>query len=869
MLFFSIHLFNSSKRLVLVAALLLTLFSHLAVNAQTTAGKEAELVYVDPQGILRWKKSNLEASFFGVNYTVPFAYGYRSVKARGTDPEKAIDQDVYHLARLGFNAFRVHVWDTEISDSLGNLLENEHLRLFDYLVYKLKERNIKVLVTPIAFWGNGWPEKDEKTPGFSYKYGKQKALVEEAAFLAQENYLKQFLAHVNPYTKQTYEQDANIIAAEINNEPQHSGPKERTTEYVTRMVAAVRATGWKKPVFYNISESPKYADAIVKGAGVDGYSFQWYPTNLMANHSLQGNYLTHVDRYQIPFDTLAAFQNKALMVYEFDAADIAGSYMYPAMAKSFRAAGFQWATQFAYDPMATAYGNTEYQTHYLNLAFTPAKAISLLIAGKAFHQLPLRKNYGAYPSDSVFGAFRVSYRQDLSEMNTVQEFYYSNTTQTKPLDKSKLAHVAGVGSSPVVKYSGTGAYFLDKLEKGVWRLEVMPDAYFIRDPLGKASPNREVSRIQWQVQNMQVLLAELGGSFEIRAVNEGNTYSAKAKDGSFAVSPGAYILSKKKKTNWTGNKTYGNLRVNEFVAPQPYATGIYVTHDPLKEISSGQPYTISAQVVGVSAEAKVSLQVNNQAAVYKTISMQAVGAGRFTAVLPVDVLTPGQISYRILVQDGEKEATFPGNHAGNPWAWDANLSETYQSFVAAPNGHLELFNATHDRQLFVFPNLWKSDERQLLSSQQPGQLILRLTAKELPLEEQTMGLQHYIGDKLQGRVSELASFKKLVIRLKSTTGTAIPIKVNLISHQATGFSAQVSAGTAFQDIEIPLQTLQPDAFMLLPRPYPGFHPFWFTGKSSQAFNLKDVEKLQLYVVPTEQTAKGPRGFEIESIWLAK
>jgi hypothetical protein len=190
-------------------------------------------VYVDKQGVLRWTKGRAEASFFGVNYTVPFAYGYRSHKALGVDPEKAIDADVYHIQRLGLNAFRVHVWDVEISDSLGNLLENEHLRLFDYLVARLKERNIKILITPIAFWGNGYPEPDTKTPGFASVYGKGPSVVLEAAIRAQENYLKQFFAHVNPYTKRTYSDDADVIAAEINNEPHHSGPKERPPNMLT------------------------------------------------------------------------------------------------------------------------------------------------------------------------------------------------------------------------------------------------------------------------------------------------------------------------------------------------------------------------------------------------------------------------------------------------------------------------------------------------------------------------------------------------------------------------------------------------------------------------------------------------------------
>ena len=216
------------------------------------------------------------------------------------------------MSRLGLDAFRVHVWDVDITDSLGNLLENEHLRLFDYLVKKLKERNIKILITPIAFWGNGYPEPDVKTNGFSYVYGKGPSVVKEEAFRAQENYLHQFFNHVNPYTKLKYKDDPDVIAMEINNEPHHSGPKSRTTEYVNRMAKAVRSTGWTKPVFYNISESPSYVDAIVK-TNVDGHSFQWYPTGLVANRERKGNFLPNVENYSIPFDdTIAAFKKKSL-----------------------------------------------------------------------------------------------------------------------------------------------------------------------------------------------------------------------------------------------------------------------------------------------------------------------------------------------------------------------------------------------------------------------------------------------------------------------------------------------------------------------------------------------------------------------------
>jgi len=544
---------------VLVFAFSLQSFAQSQKSAAVEQG-----IYIDQQGVIRWEKNHQEAAFFGVNYTAPFAYGYRAINRLGLSIEQVIRDDVYHFSRLGLDAFRVHVWDTEISDSSGNLINNEHLRLFDFLLAELKKRNIKTIITPIAFWGNGYPEKDENTGSFSMKYGKQRALVEETAFLAQEKYLSQFFKHKNPYTGLTYQQDPDVIATEVNNEPQHSGPQERTTEYINRMVKAIRSTGWKKPVFYNISESPEYAGAIVK-ADVQGHSFQWYPTGLVAGHTQKGNYLPNVAAYTIPFDTIPGFKNRAKMVYEFDAADVLSSYLYPAMARSFRTAGFQWATQFAYDPMATASSNVEYQTHYLNLAYTPSKAISLLIAAKAFHELPRLKKYA---SDTLFEAFRLDHKNSLSEMNTAKEFYFSNTTTSKPLNSSLLQHIAGVGSSVLSKYEGTGAYFIDRVEEGLWRMEVMPDAVFIRDPFENNSPDKDVARINWTSHSMILDLPDLGVDFKLTAINDPGL-SAFASDKKIKVSPGIYWLSRKdKKNRYTAKSILGVIRAGEFSAPK-------------------------------------------------------------------------------------------------------------------------------------------------------------------------------------------------------------------------------------------------------------------------------------------------------------
>lgn len=101
--------------------------------------------------------------FFGVNYTLPFAHAYRAIGYLELDRKAAIDKDVYHISRLGLNAYRIHLWDVELTDGQGNLLENEHLDLMDYLIAKLKERNIHIVITAQTNFGNGYPERNIQT----------------------------------------------------------------------------------------------------------------------------------------------------------------------------------------------------------------------------------------------------------------------------------------------------------------------------------------------------------------------------------------------------------------------------------------------------------------------------------------------------------------------------------------------------------------------------------------------------------------------------------------------------------------------------------------------------------------------------------
>jgi hypothetical protein len=128
--------------------------------------------YVDEKGVFRYPKNDKEIRLFGVNYTLPFAHGYRAIHYISKNHKQAIDKDIYHITRLGLDAYRVHIWDMEITDSLGNLIKTPQLDALDYTLAKLKERGIKTLITPFKVGGNGYPEKDFNVAGFSAKLKK-------------------------------------------------------------------------------------------------------------------------------------------------------------------------------------------------------------------------------------------------------------------------------------------------------------------------------------------------------------------------------------------------------------------------------------------------------------------------------------------------------------------------------------------------------------------------------------------------------------------------------------------------------------------------------------------------------------------------
>lgn len=560
---------------VLLFALLVAMSTAASAGKPKDRGEDRQKyeIVVDDQGVMRRSDSGREVSYYGTNYTAPFAYSYRALGYEGKDRKKAIDRDVYHMARLGLNAFRLHLWDAELADSAGNLVENEHLDLLDYLIAQLEKRGIDIVLTAQTNFGNGYPEKDNDTGSFTYDYSKCDIHENQKAQAAQERYLGQLVKHRNPYTGRTLAQDKAVVALEINNEPCHSGSKKEVTAYIDRMSKALRKAGYRRIILYNVTHNPTVTSAYYDADDIQGTTYQWYPTGLVAGHERKGNFLPALDNYTIPWeDSIPAYGKLARAVYEFDPADVLYSHLYPAIARTFRKKGFQWITQFAYDPIDLAQYNTEYPTHYMNLAYTPAKALSMMIAVETAKETPRGADYGSYPQNTTFGHTTVSHDPDFSIFNAPEKFLYTNSNEMIPIDPAALKQIAGRGTSALVRYDGNGAYFLDATsEPGVWRLEVMPDIVQLDDPFGNTSLNDAKIVTVARKHTIAVTLPSLGTGYSLYNT-KGDLLGTAAGD-SVSVEPGVYLLAPREaKPDFASlmkTTVTGNIGMTEYVAPEP------------------------------------------------------------------------------------------------------------------------------------------------------------------------------------------------------------------------------------------------------------------------------------------------------------
>jgi len=860
----------------------LSLLAWLAFGGVTAhAQRASRAVYLDEQGVIRWRDDKKEVSLFGANYVLPTASDYRAAGYLHADRKQMIDEDMAQFARMGWDGLRLTFWgDWEASDSAGNLIANDHLDLLDYLIARARERGIYMLFSPIQLYGPNWPDAlgDTTDPGFGRHFGKARMGTDPAAIAAQVNYLRQILNHVNPYTRVALKDEPAILFIELVNEPwHHPEDLQGSIRYIDALTDAVRGTGCSTLVFYNVSQDFRIGEAI-RRSKAQGITFGWYPTGLNSGHELVGNYLRGADAY--PDMLRPELARLPRIVYEFDSPDLRSGTMYPAMARTFRAVGAQFAAMFAYDMLRTASRNLGWQTHYLSLVYAPRKAMSAIIAAEAMRRLPRMHSYGPYPENTRFGDFHVSAEDALGELVARDAFLYAGSTHAAPPDPAALQRIAGYGSSSTVTYEGVGIYFLDKVRPGLWRLELYPDAVPVRDPFEPPSPDKVVTRAISRSWPMTVKLPDLGGEFTVQQINGGSQAVRRSEAGRFVVTPGVYVLSASGPVDpATLPARVGQIGFTEYHAPPTDSLPPSVQPLAASEYLAGRVVVIRARVVDQRAPDSVTLFIRSVAGgFYRGLAMRPAGGYEYAASVPVGVLAEGPHEFVITLFQGDSGLTFPDGLSRKPTDWDYYGRASWKVDVVGPQTPLRLFDPAADAAQLAFTRLGDAGRRgqfHLALSDVTGQPVFHF---ELPVNASGAAPADYtaslvIKDRIRARQEAITRGDALRVRLRGL-GRRQVLHLTLMEDDGTSWSTAVAVDSTWSEQAIPIAALTLGRGVLLPEGFPGEWNYWVgpaagRGGSGDGPRLDRVERLQLSLRREQgvQILPGTYGVEVGSIVL--
>ncbi len=881
-------------RRLLIAAWSLVSLATLASPAQALQpdnGAAVRPAYLDKTGVVRWRDTNDEIALYGANYCLMSGSDYRMAGLLGKDRKAMIDEDMAQFARMGWTALRLCSWgDWENSDRAGNLIVNEHVDLLDYLIAKARERGIYILLTPIHTYDPAFADQMDRpstNTGFSRYFDRADMGTNPESIAAQANYIRQLLNHVNPYTRVALKDEPAILFIEMINEPVHHPENfQGSVEYIDTLVKAVRDTGSKQITFFNVSQDFAIAPAI-EASQVDGVTFGWYPTSLGAGHELQGNFLQAVDAY--PDMLRPELRGRPRIVYEFDQADLLSGTLYPAMARTFRSVGAQFATMFAYDMLQTAPYNLGWQTHYLNLVHTPRKAVSAVIAAEAMRRLPRLQSYGRYPDSLGFGDFRLSYDGDRSELNAPDAFMNAGDTTTTPRAPEALQRIVGLGSSPLVGYEGSGAYFLDKVSKGVWRLEVYPDEVLVRDPFEQPQPGQVVSRLLFRNWPMTLHLPDLGESFFAAPIKLASQTSAAASPAAtqqaagaqFTVQPGVWLISKREHLDpATLPARIDRVGFTEYHVNSPvsYADDIQ-TLSPV-EYPALDPVEIRVRVADNTLPDSLNMWVRpaGMHSMGKPIAMTRARGNDYVAVLPAKSLAPGLYEYAVSVTTGERVVTFPGAELREPGEWPFHAGRLWSFRLIPPGTALRLLDPKKDyaHLSFVRPGeQYRTPFFRIAAGDSSDESALELGLPDLGKDTpESYAAALYVGDTVGARKAELPKAKSLTVKLRAVEGRQKTVQLTLIETDGAAWSTSVVADSGWSTHSIPLASLVPSRSIHIPSPYPGLWNYWreipsHRGGANDRIRPENIERLQFAVTPNAVHAgDDARAVELQSVALS-
>ena len=538
-----------------------------------------------------------EARLWGVNFQTPISWEYNRLSRVGVSKTAAAlrnvaDSNLEDLSLMGVNHLRCHLTPADFTDGKGNVDESSvYMDAMDYMVSEAGKRGMYVSFAFLNHMG-------QSGPGTAWIGGERGTWIQdEATVECVKNYVRQLVNHVNVYTGKAYKDTENIAFWELINEPEMfsynkiksqpcvsayeawlvSAGKEDSAEnyavfreetvrsYIDGLKSLLREEGdghlvcwglnWHRyrsgneDIFRGVASSNADIVAFCNYPGQDNVSQSyWDNTYNFTDTDFSQWFKTQIaDESGYGWTVTDDFSSKAKIVYEFETFFNQSAYLYPVQATFFRSLMVQSASMWTYtfNEIAPYMGGS----HYLNLKTTPGKAAAFMVAGEIFRNLPYRTDFSSSPNEQSGDNYVISKSHGGAVWSDSGKYINSCPVDDawNPVAASpEVKEVAGVGDSPLVKYTGTGIYFIKEVS-GELFITLMPDVNVVGDIFSGATYGAAKTVLGTAEKNdLKILLSawENTGATLYKIGESGNRQSMGHVGGTanLKLAPGKYVV---------------------------------------------------------------------------------------------------------------------------------------------------------------------------------------------------------------------------------------------------------------------------------------------------------------------------------------
>lgn len=538
-----------------------------------------------------------EVRLWGVNYYLPFNNNYVNIEEMGVDHFKAINRDIDDFKRMGVELVRMHLYEREVTDLYGNIIENDHMRILDYLMDRLEEAGIYVMMTPIVWYNSVvnqisvtknyayWSAEKCEAFGYANFYPNHAMVWHEEALKCQENYLHQYFERKSVFSGKRLNEYEGVVIVEVSNETICPSPD------LINKLREEKKNGVKNP--YKLEEMKildMYDEYHLKNGGEDTWALkqqfcteilkkyldrmfgivdQHFGDSVLKTHIFYGfenpgvyeclsnapincisitgyapnyfdtayndrnDYLANMREIHKTYQPLLPMK-KGLIAYEFDAPTTLLGHPMGGFGYMMASMGVQIAAHFTYTPADVAAYNPGWIVHYMNLKHTPTKAAAFIAAGEIFRNTQFKAPMSESSKRWQGDNYLIYPEKDLVVFKDEQSFIYSNSCVSEKFAIETPDRIIGSGSSQYVTHEGNGVFILQKTSEDEMHLNVLPNQWYVNDPFrGKSFRFMANRYVDTNREWIVSRLKESGTDFQLHYAGFENYIVFKKEDGHY------------------------------------------------------------------------------------------------------------------------------------------------------------------------------------------------------------------------------------------------------------------------------------------------------------------------------------------------